>query len=404
MTSKPFARYTIRNMAWMKAFSLLAALTFLLSPPLGPLAFQAAPPRAPHQDSIEWEIETVDSEGVVGEYTSLALDRDGYPHISYYDATNEALKYVYKDSSGWHIETVYEGTWDRGRYTSLALDGNEYPHITCFDYNWNTLEYFYQDESGWHREKAAGGGGGDDIGRYSSMALDGSGFPHVSYYDAAVDKFYYGYKDNSGWHNELVDLKTGLLTGHPWHSSIAVDESGCPCIAYRSIQDYSLRYAHKYSFGFWQKTTVDDEGGVGRYPSIALDGDEYPHISYYDDTNDALKYAYKDGSGWHTETVDSSGDVGRYTSLGLDRRGYPHISYYDSNNNALKFAYWDGSDWQVETVDSEGDVGAWTSLALDGGGAVHISYYDGTHGDLKYATCPSLWEPHLIYLPLVLKE
>jgi len=88
----------------------------------------------------------------------------------------------------------------------------------------------------------------------------------------------------------------------------------------------------------------------------------------------------------------------------LDRRGYPHISYYDSNNNALKFAYWDGSDWQIETVDNEGDVGTWTSLALNDNGVVHISYYDNTNKDLKYATCPSLWELHLIHLPLVLKE
>ncbi|MCD6119511.1 hypothetical protein J7K50_06685 [bacterium] len=43
---------------------------------------------------------------------------------------------------------------------------------------------------------------------------------------------------------------------------------------------------------------------------------------------------------WHIETVDSDGNVGKYTSIALDSGGYPHISYWDETNNALKYAYW----------------------------------------------------------------
>jgi hypothetical protein len=53
-----------------------------------------------------------------------------------------------------------------------------------------------------------------------------------------------------------------------------------------------------------------------------------------------LKYAYQDDAGWHIETVDSEGNVGLYASLALDGGGYPHISYLDWSNGDLKYAYY----------------------------------------------------------------
>jgi hypothetical protein len=39
------------------------------------------------------------------------------------------------------------------------------------------------------------------------------------------------------------------------------------------------------------------------------------------------------------ETIDSEGDVGRFTSLAIDSLDYPHISYYDNSFGDLKYAY-----------------------------------------------------------------
>ena len=147
----------------------------------------------------------------------------------------------------------------------------------------------------------------------------------------------------------------------------------------------------------WSIETVDSDGDVGAYPSIALDNNGYPHISYRDSTKEDLKYAKWSGTGWSTTTVDSAGDVGRHPSIALDNNGYPHISYYDGTNGDLKYVKWTGSTWSIKTVDSAGNVGLFTSIALDSNGYPHISYFNSTNEDLNYAKWTgSTWSTTII--------
>jgi catechol 2,3-dioxygenase-like lactoylglutathione lyase family enzyme len=149
----------------------------------------------------------------------------------------------------------------------------------------------------------------------------------------------------------------------------------------------------------WHLEVVDSEGGVGRYTSLALDRQGYPHIGYQDYLKGDLKYAYQDASGWHVETVDTGGAEGRrYTSLTMDKDDHPHISYYDWDNGDLKYAYQNATGWHIQVVESEGQVGRYTSIALGEDGYPHISYYDDAQGDLRY-TC--FREPAGIRLEIV---
>lgn len=95
-----------------------------------------------------WSIETVDSGGYVGEHTSIAAGTDGTVHISYLDWTNGVVKYAKWNGSSWEKQTIENaaspeyGIVSGGR-SSIALDGNNYPHISYFGYASGDCGYFY---------------------------------------------------------------------------------------------------------------------------------------------------------------------------------------------------------------------------------------------------------------------
>jgi hypothetical protein len=88
------------------------------------------------------------------------------------------------------------------------------------------------------------------------------------------------------------------------------------------------------------------------------------------------------GTKWQIETVDSQGDVGHFTSLSHGPSGHPAISYFDTTNQDLKFAAFDGATWVTTTVDSKGNVGTLTSLSHGPAGHPAISYRDETSKNL----------------------
>ncbi|MDX1812115.1 MAG: CFI-box-CTERM domain-containing protein, partial [Gammaproteobacteria bacterium] len=141
--------------------------------------------------SGSWQAEAVDASGLVGEYSSIAIDSNNTVHISYFDLDNGDLKYAKGSAGSWEIETV-DADGYVGMYTSLALDSKDNVHISY--YGWTTesvtsfLKYANNTGGSWSTEAVNSGG---MVGKYSSIAIDSEDKVHISYYDEANSTLLY---------------------------------------------------------------------------------------------------------------------------------------------------------------------------------------------------------------------
>ncbi|MBN2083456.1 hypothetical protein JW859_14770, partial [bacterium] len=201
----------------------------------------------------------------------------------------------------------------------------------------------------------------------------------------------------SDW-TQIVTVDSTGPTGR--HTSLAVVD-GCPAISYQDYGNSNLKYARATTStganasDWTQLVTVDSTGNVGHYTSLVV-VDGCPAISYYDDSNDDLKYARattstgSSASDWtQIVIVESTGDVGQYTSMAVIN-GCPMISYRDYTSSKVRFAAAstvtgsDSADWDCESPSSGAASGEYSSLAEVNGHAAASYYRNGT-GDLRYA-------------------
>jgi hypothetical protein len=128
--------------------------------------------------------------------------------------------------------------------------------------------------------------------------------------------------------------------------------------------------------------------GVGRYTSIDLDSNEYPHISYTDLDNGCLKYARWNGSSWEVENVycnDTSQPI-TGTSIQIDSNDHPHIAFGDTSDaNGGMVARWNGSTWTFVNIKYSMEVS--TYMAIDANDDLHITI----GGEIYIRTKGSEW-------------
>lgn len=194
-------------------------------------------------------------------------------------------------------------------------------------------------------------------GLYTSLQVDSSGTPYIAYYP------------------EYLDGPDALMVAYP-----ANGDGNC------GVGDVA---------GDWQCDLIQSGEGVGKYASLALDGDDHLHIAYYDAGNSDLWHATSRtgsncGPGGNTWTCYSvtgaTSDVSQYASMYVDSEDHFHIAYYDATNDMLKYAVDVGSGGncgilgsaQCDEIDGmmQGYNPVGLSMAEDAAGYPIIAYQD----------------------------
>jgi parallel beta-helix repeat protein len=172
-----------------------------------------------------WNIQTVDAVWI-GSYTSLALDSNDNPHISYCDDYHPYLKYRRWNGSTWLTETeIVDSTDHASMFMSLALDSSDNPHISYYKYGYEgALKYARWTGSKWSIENVDSTG---DVGQYTSLALDSNDNPHISYYDDTnYDLKYATLKIHDVAVTDVAPSKTTVGEGYSISIDVTVENQG----------------------------------------------------------------------------------------------------------------------------------------------------------------------------------
>jgi hypothetical protein len=159
-------------------------------------------------------------------------------------------------------------------------------------------------------------------------------------------------------------------------------------VSYYDGVNGDLRFAQLDTLsGVWSDGAVDGLLGsdVGRLNDLQVDGTEgEPVVAYFDESNDAVKFAYRDGGAWQLETaVPVSGTVTALAlELGLDSRTRARITYVTDAGD-LMLAILDGGTWETAPVAS-GVATDPNAVSLDLDARPHVAYVHTIDG-LVYA-------------------
>jgi hypothetical protein len=286
----------------------------------------------------KWSRMVVDRDGT---YVSLAVDSANLPHIVYNSRRETGLHYAHWDGKQWHRVVVDPG--HTNYFACVRVDAEGHPKISYYLYHldtgeyWLRLKYAYFDEKQWYIQTV------DPhmhTGKMNSLALDSNGNPFISYSFLGPGDMLYARWQDSHWKLGAADLSRTENTHLSYGNSAAMDSLDRPRIAYFDNTKNTVKYAH-WDGTRWLTEVVDHLVALDTLDQVSLKIDRagVPHIAYYDAGLGILKYATRDDHGWKLEVVDRDGNVGMRPTLALNANDEPFISYYDVSNQSLRVAH-----------------------------------------------------------------
>ncbi|MGB5342301.1 MAG: hypothetical protein WBP67_09440 [Thermoanaerobaculia bacterium] len=301
-------------------------------------------------------IATVDSEDRVGSYAAMAIDREGLPVLSYFDATAGDLKVARcstPDCSGEATISRLDTEGIVGLYTSIAIGQDDLPVISYLDRDNCNLKVAKCNDP------ACVGGDEvvstvdkkDCVGLFSSIAISTDGTPLISYYDSNQGRL------------KVAKCKDSACTG-----------------------------------GKAKISVVDESVSAGSFAGVAIGADDLPVISYYNHSHGDLRVAHCNdpacaGGDESITTLDTDGLVGSFAALGIGDDGLPVVAYYDLIGGFVKLIRCqDQACAEFETprvvAQDEETMKSFLAMAIRPDGTPVVAFFNQTNGDLKLVSVP----------------
>jgi hypothetical protein len=253
------------------------------------------------------------------------------------------LRHARWDGTSWKITPLPLDSETIGYYTSIALDPEDKPNISFYEYDgrrgtnhrvrmrvvsWNGK---YWEVKTVDQENQSG--------KFNSIAFDSQSRLHLAYANvgATTAGLRYAIREGGNWRSEIIEDLALANETVGQAVFITVDKQGDPHIVYSNSSRALVKYAFRKD-DKWVTQTVDQIDGIA-YPdrySMVLAEDQTPYISYFDPGAGVLKVASRQGSQWVIEVVDQGG-VGFTSSLEI-HDGQIWVAYADGVNGATKVA------------------------------------------------------------------
>lgn len=302
------------------------------------------------------------------------------PCISYYDLTNGDLKFTCFRSGNWYTSSV-DTEGDIGLYPSLAFDRFSNPHISYYSRSDESLKLASYDGKEWATETVPADG---NAGLFTSLAIRWDGTVFISYYRQDDGSIYVATRSGEQWSTEKVDIagtSNDRIFLEQYETSLALDRNGSPVVSYIQTETQGLMFARLDPEGAWSTEPIPGTSPAGWSHSMALDADGSPVISFFDSNREALKLATWDGDQWKITVFDDDGNVGTFSSLHFDKSGALQVAYLNDDVDDIRFR----SEARTIDIPTRSQIGWYLSMALDDDGNPWIAFYERRQHDLGLA-------------------
>ena len=355
-----------------------------------------------------------------GAKPALALNSEGIPGIAYIEEEiHGVVRYgQWWPTDEWNPEFFGSSIVAEGYFYApldLAYGPDDAPYITWHDHQdpdnfvpelGDAAYGFYKDfewEVGYAYSR------GHD-GWDNSIAVDSQGNVHMIAIDPynfnSLEGVEYYFNDGEEWTVESIGSPP---VPYEWGTGLVLDAQDSPHVTFHEPLEGDLFYATKGDDG-WTIHTVESEGDVGKYASLALDRNDMPVISYMELTgpekgisSGIIKVAKAtevtdSGPVWEIDEIGQVDDLFMgfrgarlITSVVIDSANKPIVAY--SDQSTIYVAYQEGSTWQNEVVRYRAELpfGQLVSLAIGADDTLHLAFtevsrreFPGVFGTVMY--------------------